>query len=200
MLGKKELLRWIGRFGFGKPTGIDFPGEVAGKLPSYWAKSTIATVPMGQGISVTALQMAAAYAAVANGGVWQRPRLVAQVGTKVIGPSGQRRVISAKVAGQVLSMMNDVVMEGTGTAFRIPGYTAAGKTGTALIPDFAHGGYTDNYEASFIGVVPAAHPRLLVEVVIDQPTPSIGYYAGVVAAPAAKSIAEFALQYLKIAP
>jgi len=199
LLGKQELLRWIGRFGFGKPTGIAFPGEAAGKLPGYWAQSTVATVPMGQGISVTALQMAAAYAAVANGGVWQRPRLVAQVGAKVTEPTGLRRVISAKVASQVLSMMNDVVMEGTGTAFQIPGYTAAGKTGTAQVPDYNHGGYAaGEYVASFIGLVPAKHPKLLVMVVVDEPTSAI--FGGVVAAPAAKKIAQFVLQYLKIAP
>jgi cell division protein FtsI (penicillin-binding protein 3)/stage V sporulation protein D (sporulation-specific penicillin-binding protein) len=199
MLGKQELLRWINKFGFGKPTGIAFPGEAAGKLPGYWANSTTATVPMGQGISVTAIQMAAAYAAVANGGVWQEPRLVAAVGDKVIAPTGQRRVISAKVAAQVLSMMNDVVMEGTGTAFQIPGYAAAGKTGTAQVPDYNHGGYAaGKYIASFIGLVPAVHPKLLVMVVVDEPTSAI--FGGVVAAPAAQKIAQFVLTYLKIAP
>ena len=199
MLGKEELLRWIKKFGFGKPTGIAFPGEAAGKLPGYWANSTTATVPMGQGISVTAMQMAAAYAAVANGGVWQEPRLVAQVGDKVVAPTGQRRVLSAKVASQVLSMMNDVVMEGTGTAFQIPGYTAAGKTGTAQVPDYNRGGYAKGkYISSFIGLVPAAHPKVLVMVVVDEPTSAI--FGGVVAAPAAQKIAQFVLTYLKIAP
>jgi cell division protein FtsI (penicillin-binding protein 3) len=199
LLGKQELLRWINKFGFGKPTGIAFPGEAAGKLPGYWANSTTVTVPMGQGISVTALQMASAYAAVANGGILQEPRLVAAVGDRPTKPARQRRVISAAVAKQVLSMMNDVVMEGTGTAFQIPGYTAAGKTGTAQVPDYNHGGYAHGkYIASFIGLVPAAHPKLLVMVVVDEPTSAI--FGGVVAAPAAQKIAQFVLTYLKIAP
>ena len=148
---------------------------------------------------MTAIQIAAAYAAVANGGVWQEPRLVARVGDKVIAPTGQRRVISAKVAAQVLSMMNDVVMEGTGTAFQIPGYTAAGKTGTAQVPDYNHGGYAAcQYIASFICLVPAAHPKVLVIVVVDEPTSAI--FGGVVAAPAAQKITQFVLTYLKIAP
>ena len=199
MLGKKELLSWVKRFGFGKPTGVAFPGEASGLLPAYWAQSTIASVPMGQGISVTALQMAAAYAAIGNGGVWQVPRLVAQVGTRLTQPVGKHRVISAKVASQVLSMMNDAVMEGTATAFKIPGYAAAGKTGTAQVPYYDRPGYAPGqYKASFVGLVPSDHPRLLVMVVVDEPTTQI--YGGQVAAPAAREIAEFALQNLKIAP
>jgi cell division protein FtsI/penicillin-binding protein 2 len=92
-------------------------------------------------------------------------------------------------------------MEGTGTAFQIPGYTAAGKTGTAEVPDYNHGGYAPGkYVASFIGLVPAAHPKVLVMVVVDEPATSIGYFGGVVAAPAAQKIAQFVLTYLKIAP
>jgi cell division protein FtsI (penicillin-binding protein 3) len=96
-------------------------------------------------------------------------------------------------------MMNDAVMEGTATAFKIPGYAAAGKTGTAQVPYYDRPGYAPGqYKASFVGLVPSAHPRLLVMVVVDEPTTAI--YGGQVAAPAARQIAEFALQNLKIAP
>jgi cell division protein FtsI/penicillin-binding protein 2 len=180
MLGRQKLSFWIKRFGFGQPTGIAFPGEASGLVPQHWWQSTIATVPMGQGISVTALQMAAAYAAIANGGVWQQPRLVAQVGDKVVPPTGQRRIVSAKVAREVLSMMRDVVIEGTGTAFQIPNYTVAGKTGTAQVPYYNKPGYMPGaYVSSFIGVVPARSPRLLVMVVVDRPSNG-AYYGAVV--------------------
>ena len=199
-LGKTELLRWIHRFGFGRRTGIDFPGEIGGfVLPgSKWWSSTIGNVPMGQGISVTPIQMVAAYAAIANGGVLVRPYLTAQVGTKVHQAQAGRRVVSAQVARQLRSMLSDVVADGTGTAAQIPGYVVAGKTGTAQ-KALANGlGYSKvNYVASFIGMVPARDPQLVVAIVVDEPHP---YWGGVVAAPAFRQIASYALQRLEIAP
>jgi cell division protein FtsI (penicillin-binding protein 3) len=198
-LGRERLLEWLNRFGIGSPTGVGFPYEAAGILPGYWSESTTGTVPMGQGISVTALQMAAVYAAIANGGLLVQPRLVAQVGDQVVAPDQGTRVISTTVAAQVLAMMNDAVMEGTGTQFKIAGYKAAGKTGTAQKPDAKRGGYAQGkYVASFVGVVPSDHPRLVVLVSIDEPVGD--FYGGTVAAPAAHDIAVFALQHLKIAP
>jgi cell division protein FtsI (penicillin-binding protein 3) len=198
-LGRERLQQWLDRFGLGRPTGVGFPYEAAGILPGFWSESTTGTVPMGQGVSVTALQMAAVYAAIANGGVLVRPRLVAQVGDQVVAPDEGTRVISAKVAGQVLAMMNDAVMEGTGRQFQIAGYKAAGKTGTAQKPDPKRGGYAlGKYVASFVGVVPSDDPRLVVLVSIDEPSGAI--YGGTVAAPAAHDIAVFTLQHLKIAP
>jgi cell division protein FtsI (penicillin-binding protein 3) len=201
-LGPSELMTWIKRFGFGSPTGIDFPGESAGLLLplNLWSGSTIGNVPIGQGISVTPIQMAAAYAAVANGGVWVQPHLVDSVGGTPAGPWSQRRILSPPVNAKVKAMLTGVVADAgaTGTAAAIPGYTVAGKTGTAQKPD-GHGGYsTSNYDATFVGMVPASNPRLVVLVMVDQPRGSI--FGGVVAAPAFASIAKFDLQYLAIPP
>jgi cell division protein FtsI (penicillin-binding protein 3) len=192
LLGRSRLETWIERFGFGNKTDIDFPGETSGILPFYWSGSTIGTLPIGHGIAVTPVQMAAAYAAVANGGVWLRPRLVADR------PAKRRRVMSKGVANQLMSMLRDVVIEGTGTEAEVEGYQVAGKTGTAAKPD-PNGGYsTSRYVASFVGVVPASAPRLVVMVTVDEPRGAI--WGGVVAAPAFQQIANFALQYLEIPP
>jgi len=192
LLGRSRLETWLERFGFGRETGIDFPGETSGILPFYWSGSTIGTLPIGHGIAVTPVQMAAAYAAVANGGVWLRPRLVADR------PAKRRRVMSRRVANQLMSMLRDVVIEGTGTEAEVEGYQVAGKTGTAAKPD-PRGGYsTSRYVASFVGVVPASAPRLVVMVTVDEPRGAI--WGGVVAAPAFQQIANFGLQYLEIPP
>jgi cell division protein FtsI (penicillin-binding protein 3) len=192
LLGRSRLETWIERFGFGRKTSIDFPGETSGILPFYWSGSTIGTLPIGHGIAVTPVQMAAAYAAVANGGVWLRPRLVADR------PAKRRRVMSKRVANQLMSMLRDVVIEGTGTEAEVEGYQVAGKTGTAAKPD-PRGGYsTSRYVASFVGVVPASAPRLVVMVTVDEPRGAI--WGGVVAAPAFQQIANFGLQYLEIPP
>ena len=113
-LGKQRLLDWIGRFGFGKLTGIDFPGEVQGYvLPGdKWWSSTIGNVPMGQGISVTPIQMVAAYGAIANGGVMMTPYLTAQVGDHVVKHKAGRRIVSAAVAAELRAMLSDVVADG----------------------------------------------------------------------------------------
>jgi cell division protein FtsI (penicillin-binding protein 3) len=192
LLGRTRLETWMERFGFGKKTGIDFPGETSGILPFYWSGSTIGTLPIGHGIAVTPVQMAAAYAAVANGGVWIRPRLVADR------PAKRRRVMSRHVSEQLMSMLRDVVIEGTGAEAGVDGYQVAGKTGTAAKPD-PRGGYsTSRYVASFVGVVPASEPKLVVLVTVDEPRGAI--WGGVVAAPAFQEIARFALQYLGIPP
>jgi cell division protein FtsI (penicillin-binding protein 3)/stage V sporulation protein D (sporulation-specific penicillin-binding protein) len=200
-LGKERLLDWIDRFGFGRLTGIDFPGEVPGfVLPAdKWWSSTIGNVPMGQGISVTPIQMVAAYAAIADDGVMMTPHLTAQVGTHVVKPGAGRRVVSAAVAAELRAMLSDVVADGTGVKAQIPGYKVAGKTGTAQ-KALANGlGYSKvNYVASFIGMVPAGHPQLVVAVVVDEPKPD--YWGGDVAAPAFSQIASYALQRLEIAP
>jgi cell division protein FtsI (penicillin-binding protein 3) len=192
LLGRSRLETWVERFGFGKKTGVDFPGESPGILPFYWSGSTIGTLPIGHGIAVTPVQMAAAYGAIANGGVWQRPRLVADR------PVKRRRVMSRPVADQLMSMLRDVVIEGTGAEAEVEGYQVAGKTGTAAKPD-PRGGYsTSRYVASFVGVVPASAPELVVLVTVDEPHGAIE--GGVVAAPAFQQIANFALQYLEIPP
>jgi cell division protein FtsI (penicillin-binding protein 3) len=201
MLGQNRLARWIERFGFGRKTGVDFPGETRGiVLPvEKWSGSTIGNVPIGQGIAVTPVQMAAAYGAVANGGVWVRPHLVRRVGNRAAAAPERRRIVSRPVASQVMAMMQDVVNEagGTGALARLEGYSVAGKTGTASKPE--RGGYSETrYVASFVGVVPANAPRLVVLVSVDEPRGAI--WGGVVAAPAFQEIARYALQYLEIPP
>jgi cell division protein FtsI (penicillin-binding protein 3)/stage V sporulation protein D (sporulation-specific penicillin-binding protein) len=199
-LGEGTLASWIDRFGFGKPTGIDFPGESAGlALPlERWSGSTIGTVPIGHGIAVTPIQMARAYAAIANGGVLVRPHLVERIAGRPVEAKRGRRVVSRAVSKQMLEMLRGVVLEGTGTEAAIPGYTVAGKTGTAAKID-ANGRYsTSRYVASFVGLVPATKPRLVIMVMVDEPSASI--YGGVVAAPAFREIARFNMQYLEVPP
>ena len=200
MLGKTRLSSWINRFGFGRTTGIDFPGESPGIVlpPGKWSGSTIGNVPIGQGIAVTPVQMAAAYAAIANHGVWSRPHLVDHVAGGGRPSLKRRRLVSPAIASQLMMMLKDVVAEGTGTYAAMPGYQVAGKTGTAQKPD-SHGGYaTGRYVASFVGIVPASRPRLVVLVTVDEPQGAI--WGGVVAAPAFQQIARFDLQYLEVPP
>ena len=200
LLGPQKLSEWIGRFGFGHKTGIDFPGETRGIVPPLdrWSGSTIGTLPIGHGIAITPVQMAAAYGTVANDGVWLQPHLVERVGSKGRPAVRARRILTPRVSRQVLRMMEDVVIEGTGQEAQLPGYTVAGKTGTAAKPD-PDGGYsTTRYVASFVGIVPAKNPRLVILVTVDEPASSI--WGGVVAAPAFQQIAGFDLQYLEIPP
>ena len=198
LLGETRLKQWIRRFGFGEKTGIDFPGESAGLLPSYWSGSTIGNVPIGQGISVTAIQLASVYAAIANGGMWIQPHLVDHVqGIKPPAPK-QRRIVSGEVDRQLLSMLKGVVSDqGTAQAAAISGYTVAGKTGTAQKPG-PNGYIPGKYVATFVGMVPARDPQLVVMVSVDEPKKAI--YGGVVAAPAFAQIAAFDLQYLEVPP
>jgi cell division protein FtsI (penicillin-binding protein 3) len=195
-LGQHRLARWISRFGFGRPTGIDYPGESPGiVLPErQWSGSTIGNVPIGQGIAVTPMQMASAYAAIANRGIWVRPHLVDHVGDGRSVFEPRRRIVSRRVSRQVLAMLKNVVLDGTGTLAAVPGYQVAGKTGTAAKVD-PDGTYSDSrYVASFIGIVPASRPRLVILVSVDEPRGAI--WGGVVAAPAFSQIARFDLQYL----
>ena len=195
-LSQHRLVQWISRFGFGHLTGIDFPGESPGiVLPEdKWSGSSIGNIPIGQGIAVTPIQMASAYAAIANRGVWVRPHLVERIGASASTRPARRRIVSPWVASELMAMLKNVVAEGTGTLAAVPGYQVAGKTGTAAKPD-PQGGYSDTrYVASFVGVVPASRPRLVILVSVDEPRGAI--WGGVVAAPAFAEIAKFDLQYL----
>jgi cell division protein FtsI/penicillin-binding protein 2 len=200
-LGSTELADWIARFGFGKTTGLDFPGESPGQvLPlDRWSGSTIGNVPIGQGIAVTPMQMAAAYAAIANGGVWVEPHLVDRVGGRVMHHRAHRRIVSRPIDAQLKAMLTNVVDEhgATGNEAQIAGYTVAGKTGTAQKPG-PNGYTTGKYVASFVGMVPVSKPRLVVLVTVDEPHGSI--FGGEVAAPAFAQIAKFDLQYLEVQP
>jgi cell division protein FtsI/penicillin-binding protein 2 len=197
-LGPGELSTWVERFGFGSATGLRWPGESPGMvLPlEQWSGSTIGTVPIGQGIAVTPMQMVAAYAAIGNGGVMPTPHLVERIGGKRVRLEPGHRVVSERTADRMMSMFRDVVVEGTGTEAAIPGYTVAGKTGTAQKPE--NGRYVAKYVASFVGLVPAESPRLAILVMVDEPRGTI--WGGVVAAPVFRDIARFALQYLEVPP
>ena len=199
LLGKNRLASWISRFGFGHPTGIDFPGESQGIVlpPDKWSGSTIGNVPIGQGIAVTPMQMASAYAAIANGGTWVRPHLVERIGDGLAKPAVTRRIVTPWISRELTSMLQNVVLDGTGTLAQIPGYHVAGKTGTASKPD-SHGYSTSKYVASFVGFAPATRPRVVVLVAVDEPHGAI--FGGVVAAPAFQAIMQQALQYLSAPP
>ena len=197
-LGSDALASWIDRFGFGHQTGVDYPGESSGLvLPrDKWSGSTIGTVPIGQGIAVTPLQMVSAYATIGNSGIRVTPHLVGKVGSKRAHSEKGTRVVSTHTADRMMAMFRDVVLEGTGTQAAIPGYTVAGKTGTAQKAENGH--YVTKYVASFVGLVPAKNPRLAILVMVDEPHGDI--YGGSVAAPAFRDIARFDLQYLEVPP
>jgi cell division protein FtsI (penicillin-binding protein 3) len=202
-LGKDRLLAQIGNLGFGKPTGLGFPGESQGLVPGAraWTGTSIGSTPIGQDDAVTAQQILDAYNSVANGGVFVAPRLVR--GT--VDPNGAvsaakaspaRRVIDARTNSQLVKMLEGVVTSGTGTSAAIDGYTVAGKTGTAQIPDPDHLGYiTGAYVGSFAGFAPAENPVLSAVVVLDHPTP---IYGGAVAAPVFSTIMAYALHHYGI--
>jgi cell division protein FtsI/penicillin-binding protein 2 len=202
MLGRTSLDKWIRRYGFGKPSGLDFPGDskYPGLLldPEEWSGSTIGNVPIGQGIGVNAMQLANAYATIANGGVAVQPHLLKRISGEAAPQYERHRVISAATARTMREMFGAVVTDehGTGNQAQIPGYRVAGKTGTANIAE--NGVYQKGrYVSSFIGFVPARNPQLLTLVVVNEPTTPWG---GTVAAPAFEEISEFALQYLAIPP
>jgi cell division protein FtsI/penicillin-binding protein 2 len=198
LLHESGVKSWMKQFGFGERTGIDFPGESPGLLPSYWSGSTIGNVPIGQGVSVTAIQLASVYGAIANKGLWVEPHLVDHVQGEKPAPPKTRRILSRAVDRTLLQMLKGVVSEnGTAAAAEIPGYTVAGKTGTAQKPG-PHGYEPGKYTATFVGMVPAREPRLVVLVTVDEPTRAI--FGGVVAAPAFAQIASFDLQYLEVPP
>jgi cell division protein FtsI (penicillin-binding protein 3) len=193
-LGVTRFDRWVRRFGFSKPTGVDLPGENQGIVLDVedYSGSSIGNMPIGQGISVTPVQMASAFTAIANGGIKRRPYIVAGEG------SPGKRVLSRRTAEQVSRMLEGVLAAGgTAAEASVDGYTLAGKTGTAEKAENGTYSKTD-FVASFIGYAPARNPRLLVSVMVDEPRGDI--YGGTVAAPAFERIMEFALPYLKIPP
>jgi cell division protein FtsI (penicillin-binding protein 3) len=197
-VGAEKFDRWIRRFGFGRPTQIQFPAEEQGLLLDLdeYSGSTMGNLPIGQGLSVTPIQMVAGYSAIANGGILKRPQLIKKVGEEPVERPQGRRVISADVAAEVREMLEGVLGPGgTASEVSVPGYTLAGKTGTAEVAE--NGEYSDTkYVASFIGFAPAQNPQLLAAVIVDQPQGEI--YGGSVAAPAFGRIAEFALPYLGV--
>jgi cell division protein FtsI (penicillin-binding protein 3) len=197
-VGEQRLLNQVKALGFGEPTGLDFPGESPGLLATaaQWEPTDYVSLPIGQVDAVSALQVLDAYNAVANGGVFVSPKLV-QATVSPSGtvaktpPSSTHEVFSPSVDAELSSMLQQVVVQGTGTSAAVPGYTVAGKTGTAQIPTPDHDSYiTGAYMASFVGYAPAANPTLSMIVVLDRPTPIFG---GTVAAPVFSQIMSYAL-------
>jgi len=200
-LGARRFDEWVRRFGFGKRTGVDLPGEEAGIVLGYddYSGSTAGNMAMGQGLAVTPMQMGAAYAAIANGGILREPHIVDSIGGHEQPLPAGERIISEQTAASVRKMLEGVLGPGgTATGAAIEGYELGGKTGTAEKPDETGGYSKTKFVASFVGFVPAAHPRLLVAVMVDEPQGDI--YGGTVAGPAFKQIASFALTNLRIAP
>ncbi len=205
LLGRERFVKSYRDFGFGERTGLALPGESRGAIPFPKAEVSLATQAFGQGMTATAVQMAAAWSALANGGVLMRPYLV----SKVVDPDGVvllenrptevRRVISPQTARTVVSMLESVVVKGgTATKAAMEDYRVAGKTGTAQKVDPVAGGYSDKRIASFVGVLPAENPRAVILVIVDEPKTDV--YGGTVAAPAFKEIATAAMAHLAVPP
>jgi cell division protein FtsI/penicillin-binding protein 2 len=205
-IGSTTLYDTIRKFGFGDFTHVEFPGENPGIVPpvSEWSGSSLATISFGHGISTTPLALVRAYAAIANGGLLLRPRLVhalEDANGKVIysyAPEVERRVISEATAAQLRKILRSVVVYGTGNpSARVPGYTTAGKTGTAQVVQ--NGRYEPGaYVGSFVGYVPAEAPRFAILAKIERPRGA--YYGGVVAAPIFAALARAAMLHADIMP
>lgn len=195
-LGGRALAEYVEQFGFGEPTGIDLPGEAAGSILPYdqWSGVSIANIAFGQGVSVTPLQLTAAYAALANGGMEVEPNVAEQAGSS--GATG--RMISADTSDIVRGMLQSVVDDGTGRYAQIPGYSVAGKTGTSEKIDPETGSYGGGYITSFVGFAPASDPEYVTLIAVDEPEES--KWGEVVAAPAFQEVMSFTLNYHNIAP
>jgi len=205
-VGDSSMFDFIKAFGFGSRTGVELPNESVGILKPLkrWQPSSIGSIAMGQEIGVTPLQVAAAFATVANGGIRIAPHLVREMrsanGALVYRPKPeQHRVISTDTANALKGMLEDVTLNGTAKKAQLDGYTAAGKTGTAQkIDPRTHGYSTSKYVASFVGFAPVSNPAVVIIVVIDEPAGS--YHGGEVAAPVFREIAEQILPDLNVAP
>ena len=199
-LGATRFGYWVNRFGFGKPTGVSLPGEQTGIVRPVGGYSGVSmyNLPFGQGESVTPMQMVQAYDAIADGGVLRRPQIVDSLGGRKVSEPTGKRIISAHVASQLRTMLRGVFADGgTASGAAIPGYDLAGKTGTASV--VVNGKYSDSdYIASFIGMVPASDPKLVVAVVVNYPKGVI--FGGSVAAPAFQRIVGWAVPHFGINP
>ena len=207
LLGRDKYYKYLNKFGFGKKTGIGLPGESSGLLaaPRKWGSIELATISFGQGISVTSLQLVTALSAIANGGYLMKPYVI----EKIVGPDGNvieqnspevvTRAISYDTSYQMKQIMQGVVENGTGKKAQIPGFSVAGKTGTAQIPNPKSGGYySDRYIASFIGFAPVEDPAIVMVVVVEAPRKKT--HGGSVAAPIFKQIAEKVLFHMGLSP
>ncbi len=202
-LGEERFYKYIRAFGFGQQTGIELPGETRGltKPPSRWSKVSIAAISMGQEIGISAIQLAALVSTFANDGVWVAPRIVAGTvepqstpQTVAFHPGASHRVISSFTAAEMRSMMQKVVLEGTGRKAILEGYSSAGKTGTAQKVDPATGAYSKTkYVGSFAGFAPVNNPQIVVAVILDS---AVGLHqGGQVSAPVFRRVTQQVLEY-----
>jgi cell division protein FtsI (penicillin-binding protein 3) len=203
-LGPQTVGSYVRRFGFGRPSSPDFRGQSSGIVwdPAKLDESALASVAMGYQVGVTALQMAAAVASIANGGDLIAPRAIRAVIRDGVRTPVPRRVIgrtvSAATAGRLTAIMESVVTSGTGTAAQVPGYTVAGKTGTAS--KIVNGSYSrSQYNVSFVGFVPSRKPVLAIVVVVDSPQ-AVSAFGGIVAAPIFQRISASAMRHLGVSP
>ncbi len=205
-LGEDRFYKYIRAFGFGQPTGIELPGETRGltKPPSRWSRVSIAAISMGQEIGISPIQLAGLVSTFANDGVWVAPRIVAGTvqpqgtpQTVAFHPGAAHRVISPYTAAEMRSMMEKVVIEGTGRKAILEGYSAAGKTGTAQKVDPATGAYSKTkYIGSFAGFAPVNNPHIVVAVILDS---AVGLHqGGQVSAPVFRRITQQVLEYLHV--
>jgi cell division protein FtsI/penicillin-binding protein 2 len=201
-MGQTSFVHWMSAFGFGRATGVALPGEQTGVVPrpgtSAWSGISMWNLPFGQGEEVTPMQMVQAYDAIADGGVLRKPQIIGAIGGRRLPAPTGRRIISTTVASELRDMLRGVFGEGgTASGARIPGYDMAGKTGTAQL--VVNGSYSSTkFMSSFIGMVPASDPKLVVAVVVDQPHHA--YYGGSVAAPAFQKIVGWAVPHFGINP
>ncbi len=199
MVGPKRFDKMVHELGFGKKTGIDFPGEEQGLVlrAEQYSGPTLTNMAIGQGLSITPIQLTAFYSAIANGGILRQPKLIRSVAGKKTKRSRGRRVISRKTAADLRKMLKGVLgPEGTAKEAQIPGYDIGGKTGTAQ--KVINGQYSDSaYIASFVGFVPVKNPEIVALFSFDEPA---GQFGGTVAAPAFEKTLSFALPYLGVPP
>lgn len=207
-ISKRDFYDYMIKFGFGTPTGVELPGEVSGKIrkPDYWSGFSMMSLPIGQEVSATIMQMAVAISAIANGGYMVEPRIVNKITdskgeiVKEFTPVIVRRgLVSKDTIGKLKQAMYAVIVKGTGAEAKIKGYTMGGKTGTAQKADLETGGYSaDKFVSSFIGFFPLVNPRFIIYVVVDEP---VGIHWGsVIAAPTFRRIVERIIQYVDIKP
>jgi cell division protein FtsI (penicillin-binding protein 3) len=205
-LGDERFYKYIRAFGFGQQTGIELPGETRGmtKPVSRWSKVSIAAISMGQEIGISPIQLTGLISTFANDGVWVAPRIVegtatpqTSLQTVAFHPGASHRVISSYTAAEMRSMMQKVVLEGTGRKAILEGYTSAGKTGTGQKVDPNTGAYSKTkYIGSFAGFAPVNNPQIVVAVILDS---AVGLHqGGQVAAPVFKRIAQQVLEYLHV--
>jgi cell division protein FtsI/penicillin-binding protein 2 len=206
-MGYDKTVEWVRKFGFTQRTGLEksinsklrYVTEAAGRMPlkeMHERGSTLAQVGFGQSITITPLQLAAAYSSIANKGVYIAPHLLPD--DQMAAPPETHRVCKEKTAKWMMDYMENCVMNGTGTASAIAGYRVGGKTGTAQKAVSGFGYSKGLHVGSFVGVMPMDDPQLVIVAVVDEPT--AGYYGGVVAAPVVQVVGEKALKFMNILP